>query len=254
MCYTTFVVLEIQRKSILSKTIVPFQFNTHEIRVVLIGGEPWFVAKDVCEVLEQPNISQVVLRLKSYEKGIHNVDTLGGNQEMAIISESGLYRLVLTSRKPQAEPFQDWVVQDVLPSIRKTGSYSVQSQPQTTQLRLPAHKLAEEITESIFQIQNKISDNNPRLAQFLIDLAISEVMPASNSLTGVKLKGVAEIAESLGLPVNFQNRSSLGKFVKKSCGHLAQQEERLVNGQQRSVACYPEDDLEVIDAIRAFFS
>jgi len=126
--------------------------------------------------------------------------------------------------------------------------------PQTQQPKLPAHKLAEEITESIFQIQNKISENNPRLAQFLIDLAISEVMPAGNSLTGVKLKGVAEIAESLGLPVNFQNRSSLGKFVKKTCGHLAQQEERLVNGQQRFVACYPEDEPEVIQAIRNFFS
>ena len=126
--------------------------------------------------------------------------------------------------------------------------------PKTQQLKLPAHKLADEITETIFQIQNKISDNNPRLAQFLIDLAISEVMPASNSLTGVKLKGVAEIAESLGLPVDLKNRSSLGKFVKKTCGHLAQQEERLVNGQQRFVACYPEDDLEVLEAIRAFFS
>lgn len=251
MCYTTFVVLEIQRKSILSKTIVPFQFNTHEIRVVLIGGEPWFVAKDVCEVLEQPNISQVVLRLKSYEKGIHNVDTLGGNQEMAIISESGLYRLVLTSRKPQAEPFQDWVVQDVLPSIRKTGSYSVQSQTQTP--KLTVNKLALEISRDVREITDNLLDN-PRLAQFLIDLAISEVMPASNSLTGSKLKGVAEIAESLGLPVDLKNRSSLGKFVKKSCGHLAQQEERLVNGQQRSVACYPKDSPEVIQAIRAFFS
>ena len=70
---------------------------------------------------------------------------------MAIISESGLYRLVLTSRKPQAERFQDWVI-EVLKQIRKTGSYSVHSQPQTTQLRLPAHKLAEEISESIVKI------------------------------------------------------------------------------------------------------
>ena len=237
----------------MSNSIVPFQFDTNEIRVIVIDGEPWFVGKDICHVLEQPNISQVLLRLKDYEKGLHIVDTRGGNQEMAIISESGLYRLVLTSRKPQAERFQDWVI-EVLKQIRKTGSYSVHSQPQTTQLRLPAHKLAEEISESIVKIQNNLSDNNPRLAQFLIDHAISDLMPAGNSLTGVKLKGVAEIAESLGLPVNLKNRSSLGKFVKKSCEHLSQQEERLVNGQQRNVACYPEDNPEVIDAIRAFFS
>lgn len=180
--------------------------------------------------------------------------TLGGNQEMAIISESGLYRLVLTSRKPQAEPFQDWVVQVVLTDIRKTGSYSVQSPPQTTQPQLPSEEKAVKVAKAVAEIQNLISENNPRLAQFLIDHAISDLMPASNSLTGVKLKGVAEIAESLGLAVDLKNRSLLGKFVKKSCGHIAQQEERLVNGQQRSVACYPEDDPEVIDAIKAFFS
>lgn len=235
-------------------SLVAFQFDTKEIRVVLIGGEPWFVAKDICDVLEQPSISKVLSRLKDYEKGLHSVLTLGGNQEMAIISESGLYRLVLTSRKPQAEPFQDWVVQVVLTAIRKTGSYSVQSPPQTTQPQLPSEEKAVKVAKAVAEIQNLISENNPRLAQFLIDHAISDLMPASNSLTGVKLKGVAEIAESLGLPVNLKNRSSLGKFVKKTCEHLAQQEERLVNGQQRNVACYPEDDPEVIDAIKAFFS
>ena len=233
----------------MSNSIVPFQFDTHEIRVIVIDGEPWFVGKDVCDILELANNRMALERLKDYEKDVTTVYTRGGNQEMAIISESGLFRLVLTSRKPQAEPFQDWVVQDVLTAIRKTGSYSVHSQP-----KLPADLLAVRISDSIVQIQNNLSDNNPRLAQFLIDLAISDVMPASNSLTGVKLKGVAEIAKSLRLPIDFKNRSSLGKFVKKTCGHLAQQEERLVNGQQRNVACYPEDDPEVIEAIKAFFS
>ena len=237
----------------MSNIIVPFQFDTHEIRVVVIDGEPWFVAKDVCNVLEIVNNRDALSRLKDYEKDFHSVETRGGNQDMAIISKSGLYRLVLTSRKPQAEPFQDWVF-DVLKQIRKTGSYSVHSQTQTTRPQLPAHKLAVEIAESIVKIQNNLSDNNPRLAQFLIDLAISEVMPASNSLTEVKLKEVAEIAESLGLPVNLNNRSSLSKFVKNFCEHLAQQKERLVNGQQQFVACYPEDNSEVIEAIRAFFS
>jgi prophage antirepressor-like protein len=66
-------------------SLVAFQFDTHEIRVVLIGDEPWFVAKDICDVLEQPSISKVLSRLKDYEKGLHSVLTLGGNQEMAII-------------------------------------------------------------------------------------------------------------------------------------------------------------------------
>ncbi|MFY7939000.1 MAG: Bro-N domain-containing protein [Flavobacterium sp.] len=238
----------------MSNSIVPFQFDTNEIRVIVIDGEPWFVAKDICNVLEISDVSNACKRLKDYEKATHTVSTRGGNQDMAIISESGLYRLVLTSRKPQAEPFQDWVVQVVLKQIRKTGSYSVHSQTQTTQPQLPSRQLALETAKAVAEIQNLISDNNPRLAQFLIDHAISDLMPASNSLTGSKLKGVVEIAESLGLPVNGNNRTSLGKFVKKSCNHLSQQEERLVNGQQRFVACYPEDNPEVIDAVKAFFN
>ena len=238
----------------MSNSIVPFQFDTHEIRVIVIDGEPWFVGKDVCDVLELSlNTSQAYARLKDYEKLTYTLYTSGQNRDYTCISESGLFRLVLTSRKPQAEPFQDWVI-EVLKQIRKTGSYSIHSQPQTTQPQLPSRQLALETAKAVAEIQNLISDNNPRLAQFLIDHAISDLMPASNSLTGSKLKGVVEIAESLGLPVNGNNRTSLGKFVKKSCNHLSQQEERLVNGQQRFVACYPEDNPEVIDAVRAFFS
>jgi prophage antirepressor-like protein len=228
-----------------------FQFDTHEVR--FIDGKA--VANDVASALGYKNPADAVYRLvKEKNKTLCKAQTVDGKlRDVTVLEEPGIYQLIFGSKTEAAERFQDWVI-EVLIQIRKTGSYSVHSQPQTTQLRLPAHKLAEEISESIVKIQNNLSDNNPRLAQFLIDLAISEVMPASNSLTGVKLKGVAEIAESLGLAVDLKNRSLLGKFVKKSCGHLAQQEERLVNGQQRSVACYPEDDPEVIDAIRAFFS
>jgi prophage antirepressor-like protein len=228
-----------------------FHFESLEIR--FIDGKP--VANDVASVLGYADPATAVYRKVSEKnRSLAEIATRAGKRIATVLEEAGIYQLIFSSKLESAERFQDWVFSEVLPTIRKTGSYSVQSQPQTTQLRLPAHKLAEEIAESIVKIQNNLSDNNPRLAQFLIDLAISEVMPASNSLTGVKLKGVAEIAESLGLAVDLKNRSLLGKFVKKSCGHIAQQEERLVNGQQRSVACYPEDDPEVIDAIKAFFS
>ena len=228
-----------------------FHFESQEIR--FIDGKP--VANDVAAVLGYKSPADAVYRLvKEKNKGVCKTQTPGGMQSVTVLEEAGIYQLIFSSWLESAERFQDWVFEEVLPSIRKTGSYSVQSQPQTTQLRLPAHKLAEDISESIVKIQNNLSDNNPRLAQFLINLAISEVMPASNTLTGSKLKDVAEIAESLGLPVNLKNRSSLGKFVKKFCGHLAQQEERLVNGQQRNVACYPEDEPEVIQAVRNFFS
>jgi prophage antirepressor-like protein len=106
--------------------LTQFDFNTNQVRVILIDGQPWFVAVDICKVLGIANNRDALTRLKEYEKGVAITDTLGGKQEIAIISEPGLYRLALTSRKPQAEPFQDWVCQEVLPQIRKTGKYEPQ--------------------------------------------------------------------------------------------------------------------------------
>jgi prophage antirepressor-like protein len=225
-----------------------FHFDSNEIR--FIDGKP--VANDVALVLGYADPSKTI-STKVYPKNrsLTEMVTEAGKRMATVLEEAGIYQLIFSSKLESAERFQDWVFSEILPAIRKTGSYSVHSKTQTP--KLSANKLALEISRDVREISDNLIDN-PRLAQFLIDLAISEVMPASNSLTGSKLKGVAEIAESLGLPVNFNNRSSLGKFIKKSCNHLSQQEERLVNGQQRFVACYPEDNPEVIEAIKAFFS
>ena len=93
------------------------------VRVVECEGEPWFVAKDVCECLELTNTSQTLSHLDDDEKGIISNDTPGGKQEMSIISEPGLYSLILRSRKPEAKAFKRWVTHEILPSIRKTGHY-----------------------------------------------------------------------------------------------------------------------------------
>ena len=107
----------------MTTNLTQFAFQQNQVRVLMLDNNPWFVAMDVCKILDLENTSRAIARLKDYEKGVTIVNTPGGNQEMAIISEPGLYRLVLTSRKPEAEPFQDWVCQEVLPQIRKTGSY-----------------------------------------------------------------------------------------------------------------------------------
>src|SRR5579871_3847338 len=109
--------------------IVPFSFESLEVRVVVIDNEPWFVATDVAKVLEHSNTSVMLQMLDEDEKGVSNVYTLGGNQELAVISESGLYHAVIKSRKPRALPFRKWVTSVVLPSIRKSGQYSVQQAP-----------------------------------------------------------------------------------------------------------------------------
>ncbi len=114
------------------------QFFVHEdfgqIRVVQQDSEPWFVAADVCRALELSDVSKTLERLDDDEKGTNSIRTPGGFQRMSIINEPGLYTLVLGSRKPEAKTFKRWITHEVLPSIRKTGNYSmIPSQPETPQ-------------------------------------------------------------------------------------------------------------------------
>lgn len=102
-----------------------FGFNDHLVRVCEVEGAVWFVANDVCACLELKNPSQVIAALDDDEKGVHTMDTLGGRQRVAIISESGLYALIFKSRKAVAIQFRKWVTGEVLPSIRKTGEYGL---------------------------------------------------------------------------------------------------------------------------------
>lgn len=105
--------------------IVPFMFEEQQVRVVMDEqGEPWFVGADVCNALALANSRDALARLDDDEKGVANADTPGGSQRMTIVSEPGVYRLVFTSRTESAERFKRWVAHEVLPSIRKTGSYT----------------------------------------------------------------------------------------------------------------------------------
>lgn len=98
-----------------------FSYEQKEVRTVQIDGEPWFVAKDVCAILGLAHIARSLSKIPDTQKGVHQMNTLGGTQQLSIISEAGLYRLVMRSDKPEAEPFIAWVTEEVLPTIRKTG-------------------------------------------------------------------------------------------------------------------------------------
>ena len=93
------------------------------VRTLLRNGEPFFVATDVCKALSITNNRDAIARLDEDEKGVASIDTLGGEQVVSIISESGLYSLVLGSRKPEAKSFKRWITHEVIPSIRKHGAY-----------------------------------------------------------------------------------------------------------------------------------
>lgn len=102
-----------------------FNFSQEKtpIRVQVINGEPWFVAKDVCLILGFSKYRDVIANLDEDERMSILVDTLGGRQNMSAVNESGLYALIFQSRKPEARKFRKWVTSEVLPSIRKTGRY-----------------------------------------------------------------------------------------------------------------------------------
>lgn len=109
------------------------------VRIILQDNEPWFVAKDICDCLEINNSRQALSRLDDDEKNsvILN-DGTAGNPEKSIVNEYGLYSLVLSSRKPEAKEFKRWITHEVLPAIRKTGSYSM-AIPQTLPEALRAY-------------------------------------------------------------------------------------------------------------------
>lgn len=93
------------------------------------AGEPWFVAQDICDILEHTNSRMALQSLDDDEKGVSKVYTLGGEQEVNIINESGLYNLIFRSNKPQAKTFRKWVTSEVLPAIRRQGFYGPNGKP-----------------------------------------------------------------------------------------------------------------------------
>ena len=121
-----------------------------------MGGEPWFVLKDVCNILNINNASDVYNRLDDDEKGVAQIDTLGGRQKMSTVNESGLYHVILRSDKPEAAPFRKWVTSEVLPSIRKNGGY-IAGQEQLT---------PEELMVKALLVANKtLADREARICE-----------------------------------------------------------------------------------------
>lgn len=102
-----------------------FDFDENPVRVIEKDGTPWFVAADVARVLEYDSAKDACRCLDDDERGRHIVPTPSGDQEMTVINESGLYHLIIVSRKPEAKKFRKWVTSEVLPAIRKTGRYEL---------------------------------------------------------------------------------------------------------------------------------
>lgn len=135
-----------------------------EVRVAGTSEEPLFCLTDICRVLDL-HVGMTKQRLD--QKGVSLIDTLtnGGIQQLVYINEKNLYKVIMRSDKPQAEPFQDWVCGEVLPSIRKTGSYSIQklSRKELAQMVIEAEEEKERLQLEVKKREDKIEQDKPKV-------------------------------------------------------------------------------------------
>lgn len=194
------------------------------VRSILIDGDPWFVAADVCKALELEKTNRALSRLDDDEKGAHSVSTPGGRQRMSIISESGLYSLILGSRKPEARAFKRWITHEVIPSIRKHGAYMADSLLDA----LEAHP--EAVPEYLNRLRSENARNRELTRRLRLALPKAEyydafVDPAdcTNIRTTAKELGVPEkqftrYLEEKKYLFRDKNRKLFPRAVKKSAG------------------------------------
>lgn len=142
-----------------------FSFEGVDVRVLNGSDEPWWVLTDVCKVLEISNAPKAATRLNDDEKSTITISDIGNlNAERTIINESGLYSLILTSRKPAAKRFKKWVTAEVLPTIRKTGGYMVAA-PNETPEEL-AHRALTVLNDTLRRKNAEIATLEPKALAF----------------------------------------------------------------------------------------
>lgn len=141
----------------MNNELTVWNYGDNNVRILMIDDEPWLVLADICRVLELSTPARVAERLDDDEKGMSQIHTLGGTQNMTIISESGFYSVVLRSDKPQAKPFRKWVTSVVLPSIRKNGFYAGDMNfSRELQVLIQHERMMAQHQKQLDEVQNKI--------------------------------------------------------------------------------------------------
>lgn len=177
-----------------------FNYNGYKVRTIQKDGEPWWVLKDVCEVLGLSSPHKVFERLDDDEKGRNQIPTLGGEQEMTVVNESGLYNVILRSDKPEAKPFRKWVTSEVLPSIRKNGGY-IANQENLTPEQIVANALI--VAQNIISQKDKQIEQMKPKAEFFDAVA--------DSRTAISMNEVSKV-----LGIKGYGRNNLFEFLRKN--------------------------------------
>ena len=175
-----------------------------QLRTLLINGEPWAVGKDVATMLGYKETAKAIREhVEEDDKGVSVLDTPGGKQEMVIINESGLYSLILSSKLPKAKEFKHWITSEVLPSIRKTGSYAIKPAkirdpytPATNSL-VDAHQFADEIQSLFVGVKRGI--------------AISQALDIASEMHNAPLQSLKQLLPPADHDTGFMNATQIGE-------------------------------------------
>lgn len=196
-----------------------FSYESNEVRTVMIDGEPWFVLKDVCRVLGIARGARVAERLDQDEvRQMYLTDSLGRQQDMTIINESGLYSVILRSDKPEAKPFRKWVTGTVLPTIRKTGAYSNgKSIPGNTKAALAEAKLNNSRARKA-SVWLKLAQTNPvpTFQQICAHYASAELTGGEAVLPLPEVKEKTYSAEEVGMMLGGVSANKVGRIANKN--------------------------------------
>jgi len=185
----------------MNQQLAPFDFEGRQVRIVTDAqGEPWFVAADVLSTISLDR--KALERLDDDEKGVNSIHTPGGVQEMTTVNEPGLYALVLGSRKAEAKRFKRWVTHEVLPAIRKTGSYAlpaIAALPAPTQDRVTSLLLIGEAVAKVPGVKAGI--------------AMAATLTCIHENTGLAIETLRRALPAANEPICSLNATQLGKLV-----------------------------------------
>jgi anti-repressor protein len=176
-----------------------FNFENQEVRMQVIDGEPWFVAKDVCEILDIKNVSDAANKLNPNFKTTIALTDSGSNYKTTalVINEAGMYKLIFKSRKSEAERFSDWVAGEVLPAIRKHGGY------------LTPEKIEEALLNPDTLIQLATNLKEERTQRLLAEQRVNELQPKADYYDSIlrnkSLMTISVIAKNYGMSAKGMN-------------------------------------------------
>ncbi|MED0870153.1 phage antirepressor [Bacillus spizizenii] len=192
-----------------------FNYQDQQVRTVVKDGQPWFVAKDVCNVLNHSNHKVAVSRLDEDEVSkVYLTDSLGRNQKTTVVNEAGLYSLILTSNKPEAKQFKRWITHEVIPTIRKTGGY-VANDDLFIQTYLPQ---ADENTRLFFKATlHTMKEQSKQIETMKPKVIFAEAVESSESsvLVGELAKIIQQNGVDIGPNKLFQWLRDNGYLIRK---------------------------------------